>query len=185
MPRIIPFILRASILSLLVFTACKKRNESTAPNAAVDIYVLGTSNDSLLYWKSGQPTLLPAVAGYQAYGSGIAVSGSNVYACGGSSNIQFEGYGTLWFNGVASPLADTTGNAINSVPNVIFVNGPDVYVAGVVNYDTTHGIPYIGEAAAPAIIRIKTAPSNSPGIGKTELSPTLRRDCSNTAEPRS
>jgi hypothetical protein len=137
----------ASILALLLFAACNKHNGGSANGAPPVIYVVGTSNDSLFYWKNGQPTLLPGVAGYQAYGDGIAVSGGNVYVCGGSSTLQFAGYGNLWINGIGSPLTDTAGNATNTIPDVIFVDGQDVYVGGITNYDTTHGIPYIGDSA--------------------------------------
>src|SRR5580658_6176079 len=116
----LPHIPLASILVLLSLAACKKHDDGSANAGAPVIYVLGTSNDSLFYWKNGQPTLLPGVTGYQAYGDGIAVSGGTVYVCGGSSTLQFAGYGNLWINGIGSPLADTAGNATNTTPDVIF-----------------------------------------------------------------
>jgi hypothetical protein len=134
---------------LVAITACQKHNSGSTANSAqsLDIYVLGTSNDSLIYWKNGQPTLLTGTHGYQAYGNGIAISGGNVYVSGGSSAIQLPSYGNVWINGIASPLADSAGNAANTEISAIFVHGPDVFVAGIVQYDTTHGIPYTNDSA--------------------------------------
>lgn len=134
---------------LAASTACNKHNSGSTSNSArsVDIYVLGTSNDSLIYWKNSQPTLLTGINGYHAYGDGIAISGNNVYVSGGSSAIQLSAYGNVWINAIASPLADTAGNTTNTETSAIFVHGSDVFVAGIVQYDTTHGIPYTNDSA--------------------------------------
>jgi hypothetical protein len=136
------------LVTLLCGIACKKHNGpavSSAPPA--DIYVLGTTNNGLQYWKNGQATSLPGIPGYNAYGTGIAVSGDNVYACGGNATSLLAAYGNVWINGIASPLADTAANTVNTTPEAIFVDGTDVYVTGIVNYDSTHGIPYVGDSA--------------------------------------
>ena len=134
---------------LAAATACNKHNAGSTANSThpVDIYLLGTSNDSLLYWKNGQPTLLTGTNGNQAYGNGLAISNKNVYVSGGSSVNQLPMYGNVWINGIASPLTDTAGNTANTEPAAIFVQGSDVYVAGIIEYDTTHGIPYTNDSA--------------------------------------
>lgn len=138
------------LIWMAAFTACQKHNGDSAQS--FDIYVLGTSNDSLICWKNGQPTLLTGTHGYQAYGNGIAIAGSSTYVSGGSSSNQLPVYGNIWTNGIASPLADSAGNTANTEPSAIFVQGSDVFVAGIVQYDTTHGIPYTNDSAVYPLI---------------------------------
>jgi hypothetical protein len=66
-------------------------------------------------------------------------------------------YGDVWIDGTASSLTDTAGNIANTGALAIFVSGADVFVAGIGQYGTTHGIPYTNNSAVyPLIGKVAT-----------------------------
>lgn len=99
-----------------------------------DVYVSGTvlSNSAghyfSAYWKNGVLIPLGDSVNDNTFGSGIALSGSDVLVCGyDGSNIM------LWRNGVATTLSDNQTEAAQPGASIA-VSGSDVYVTGTVTY---------------------------------------------------
>lgn len=132
------------LLSAMSF-ACRKSSgpSLTSPPAPTNVYVLGFTGDSLVYWKNGQAVLLAADSPYTAAAS-IFVSGNNVYVDGSSSEGGLSETAKYWVNGLATTLPDTTGAAFS---NSIFVAGTDVYAAGWIFYPTPLTVPYTSDTA--------------------------------------
>jgi hypothetical protein len=90
-----------------------------------DVYILGsiTTNGALqtVYWKNGVPVNIDSVVG-----TGIAVSGKNIYISGVITTAANLTIPVVWKNGVITHLANpsTLGQA-----NAIALSGNDVYVA--------------------------------------------------------
>ena len=140
---------KIALLALLLttFAACKKHNSTPgnvggSPNP--DVYVLGKTGDSLVYWKNGAATLL-ANGNPVTTISGMAVSGNNVYVSGSvvgnSVNASTAEY---WQNGSPAILPDTTGSAY---ANAIYVSGTDIYTAGTIYYPLDTKVPYTTHTA--------------------------------------
>src|SRR5689334_20244735 len=117
---------------VLSFAACKKHTGNDDGHASnVNVYVLGTVGDSLIYWKNGESHFLYKQSQF-LYGigsPGIFASGNNVYAVGNklrntTSNSSLPVY---WRNDETVILPDSTGDA---VANTLFVYNNDVYAAG-------------------------------------------------------
>jgi hypothetical protein len=96
-----------------------------------NVYVLGFTHDSLVYWKNDTPVLIEKSPGSYIYsGISMAVSGGHVYICGDGGDfttIPLVTTPCIWVDGVRSTLPDNSGNASTAA---IAVNGSDVYVAG-------------------------------------------------------
>ena len=96
-----------------------------------NVYVLGFTHDSMVYWKNDTPVLLEKIAGSYIYsGVSMAVSGGHVYICGEGADFSANPLLTtpcIWVDGVRSKLPDNSGTASAAA---IAVNGADVYVAG-------------------------------------------------------
>lgn len=132
----IKFLLLTALVGfLLTFTACKKEGRPSANSTGPDIYLAGTSNDAIAYWKNGKETDLTH-GGIVANVHSIAVTANNdVYVTGN----MFVGTPTnytaaYWKNGQLNFLTDTSKN-IGSGAYGIFIGGSDVYIAGSVNKD--------------------------------------------------
>lgn len=134
---------------IAVFAACKKHSGTTTPKATPpDIYVLGTSGDSLEYWKNGASVALSNLGGTATYVSAMAVANNSVYVCGGGNQAALQYFGELWTQVAGNPvqtamLQDTAGSAEGIYTNAIFADGTgDVYAAGTVQYTTQSNVPY-------------------------------------------
>ena len=126
------------LLSVVMgLAACNKHHTSpdnTPPSPTV--YVLGSSGDTTEYWKNGVATVLTAGGPGTLSAFAMTVSDSDVYVAGQvvtgfSSNNLEEAHAEYWKNGVGVALPDSTGLA---TAGGIYVNGTDVYVAGVMGY---------------------------------------------------
>ena len=138
-----------------VLAACKKHggtSKTTVPPP--DIYVLGTSGDTLKYWKNGVPVALSNQAGSATYVSAMAVENNSVYVSGGGNLVSSQVFGELWTQVQSNPmqtaiLQDTAGSTANIQTNAIFADATgDVYVAGTVNYTPQSGVPYTTPTAS-------------------------------------
>ncbi len=116
--------------------ACKKNSAHPvtppADSTKASIYVLGTTGDSLVYWKDDTVVLLATTATGDTYVNDISIAGGHVYVSGGS--ITYNGrneYGTplLWTDGKMTQLPDASGVGTTGA---VFANSTDVYVAGTV-----------------------------------------------------
>ena len=97
----------------------------------------GTSTNIPAYWKNGVLQTLPTDVSYgsingnlSAYVLGIAVLGSDVYACGYTSVSTGKYVATYWKNGKEIKLTD--GSTYAQV-RCIGILGSDVYMGGYVN----------------------------------------------------
>lgn len=161
----------------IVFAACKKHGGTTAKAIPPDIYVLGTSGDTLEYWKNGASVALSNPAGSATYISAMAVANNSVYVSGGGNQFSPQFFGELWTQVGSGPmqtakLQDTAGNTAGIQTDAIFADGTgNVYVAGTVQYLGTAGIPYTTPTATyPISGTIATIwengkAANLPGIG--------------------
>jgi hypothetical protein len=124
--------------------ACRK---SAAPSPFTtpdpDVYVLGSTGDSIVYWKNGTPVLLAADTPITS-ASSIFVSGKNVYVCGTTQGSGLLSTPKYWLNGTATALTDTTGSAATSG---IFVSGSAVYACGTVFFTSPLTVPYTTHTA--------------------------------------
>lgn len=95
-----------------------------------DVYVAGyTNNQGPVYWKNG--VAVPLLD--SNYDGGVAhsifVVNKNVYVAGNQgSKVNGVPLATYWFNGISTVLPDYYHQAYG---NSIYVNGNDVYVAGI------------------------------------------------------
>jgi len=138
------FINYLAICSFFILIASCKKEATTNKPAAPTVYVLGTNNDNtLVYWKNGVASSLPAsIAG----GNALFVSGNSIYVAGGSSAYysSTSGAAEYWKNGSITTLPDSSGHAFASS---IFVSGSDVYVAGATYYPANFTVPYTTPSA--------------------------------------
>ncbi|MDP4216085.1 MAG: IPT/TIG domain-containing protein [Bacteroidota bacterium] len=95
---------------------------SPPPPPTTDVYVVGTSNAGLCYWKNGVKTDMP---GDCVAVRGIFVDGADVYVAG-ADNANAPKY---WKNGVGVSLPMTAGHN-GGIASSVFVSGGDVYVSG-------------------------------------------------------
>lgn len=135
---LLTFLLPAGILCL---GSCTKNtsanhagNDSTINSKRPfqkNVYVLGFTHDSMVYWKNDTPVLLEKNPGSYLYsGVSMAVSGGHVYICGNGndfSTVPPANTPCIWVDGVRTKLPDNSGTASAAA---IGVNGSDVYVAG-------------------------------------------------------
>jgi hypothetical protein len=111
------------ITILTILNSCKKSNTTSNDNGGANIYVVGYSNDSAVYWKNGIQFNLTS----QGNAFDVACSGNNVYICG------YDSTGIIyWKNGVKVMLpvdSSTTGTAsYSAISNRITAAGSDVCV---------------------------------------------------------
>ena len=130
-----PCILLCAVMGLI---ACKKHHETPANTTppSPTVYVLGSSGDTIEYWKNSVATVLTADGPGTLSAFAMTVSDSDVYVAGQvvtgvSSNNLEEAHAEYWKNGVGVALPDSTGLATASG---IYVNGADVYVVGSMGY---------------------------------------------------
>jgi hypothetical protein len=115
-----------------VATFLKKDSESRATSiitSGSDVYVTGNiydrtnDNTKAVYWKNGQIFYLSQDT---SFASDVAISGTDVYITG-YKTINGIHRATLWKNGIAIELADST---IDCYASKIFVSGNDIYIGG-------------------------------------------------------
>jgi hypothetical protein len=146
------------LLTLLVVVgACTKHHDAplikltTAPH---NVYVLGSSGDTLEYWNNGSPVTLATTTSAGNYLSGMALVNNAVYITGGGDANPSTLFGEVWTRVQDQPvqsssLLDTADNGSNIHTNGIFVSGTgDVYVAGTVWYNGQSNVPYTTPTAA-------------------------------------
>jgi hypothetical protein len=163
---------------IVALAACKKHGGGTTPKAAPpDIYVLGTSGDSLEYWKNGASVALSNPAGSATYVSAMAVENNSVYVSGGGNQAALQSFGELWTQVQSNPmqtaiLQDTAGSTTDILTDAIFADGTgDVYVGGTVQYTTQSSVPYTTPTATYPVSGTIAAywkngqAVNLPGIG--------------------
>jgi hypothetical protein len=118
---------------LLLVCACKKSNHSgnNTPKTP-SVYVLGTTGDSIVYWKDDTvhliTTTVPGTNPEYTITS-MAIANGHAYACGTGTTWNGNIMSTaayLWTDGNRATLP-YTGNA---TAKVVFTSGTDVYVAG-------------------------------------------------------
>lgn len=143
-----PCILLSVVIGLI---ACKKHHETAANTTppSSTVYVLGSSGDTIEYWKNGVATVLKAGGPGTLSAFAMTVSDTDVYvagqvATGVSSNNLEQAHAEYWKNGVGVALPDSTGLATASS---IYVNGADVYVAGSMFYSAPSTAVYTTPAA--------------------------------------
>lgn len=147
-----PAVATLIILALLVVvSACNKHHDSplikttTAPH---NVYVLGSSGDTLEYWNNGSPMTLATTTTTANYLSGMALVNSVVYVTGGGNANLSTLFGEVWTRVQNEPiqsssLLDTADNSSNIHTNGIFVSSTgDVYVGGTVWYGPQSNVPY-------------------------------------------
>jgi hypothetical protein len=99
-------------------------------------YYNAGASDVAAYWKDDAAGLDPLHEQTAAQAKAVAVSGSDVYVAGFTTNSDGKQAAVYWKNGTMVPLHDTaTGNA---QANAIAVSGSSVYVAGWVNEGTRY-----------------------------------------------
>jgi hypothetical protein len=125
--------------------ACQRNNMAAPPSAndSVTIYVLGTSGNSVVYWKNGTPFVLGP--NYKSYASGMVLAGNDLYISGGHRITDTTSAVQYWKNGIGTDLPDTTGRV---KADGIFVSGSKVYVAGTMRYYDNSTTPYTGPTAS-------------------------------------
>lgn len=142
---------------LVVVSACKKHHDVTPVKTTtdhLDVYVLGTSNDTLEYWKNDSGVPLAVTTGPANYVSAMAFANNVIYVCGGGNQHPDALIGEVWTQvpGAAlqsSLLQDTAGSTANIHTNAIVVRGTgDVYVAGTVWYGPQSNVPYTTPTAS-------------------------------------
>jgi len=131
-----PFAILILVAGLASTTACKKNGDHPAPPPVTDkkpsVYLLGTTGDSIVYWKDDTLVLLGTTGSVETYVNDIAVTGGHVYVSGGTHTYDFRilfGTPMLWTDGKMTQLPDTSGLGTTGG---VFANGSDVYVAGTV-----------------------------------------------------
>lgn len=98
-----------------------------------DIYLLGFQNagsysyGDMIYLKNDQPIQLST---YAAEGRRMIVHGSDTYIIGNVFLNGYESHAAVWKNGQETVLDNFSGA---SSANAIFINGNDVYIAGMIN----------------------------------------------------
>ena len=136
---------------LFVVSACNKHHDAPAPiltTAPNNVYVLGSSGDTLAYWKNDSPVTLATTATAASYLSGMALVNNSVYVTGGGDANPTTLFGEVWTriqnqSVQSSSLLDTAGNSSNVHTNGIFTSSTgDVYVAGTVWYNGQSNVPY-------------------------------------------
>ena len=164
------------IAILTVFVACQKPAQplpssppSPPPSSPTDtaavpkdtstakVYVLGTTNDSVVYWTKGVPTLLSTDP--TAYANAMVLVDSDVYICGGRGIIDTFGTANYWKNGISVSLG-TVPDALGANARGISVAGGDVYVGGITYFnDLTNntsakwgGIPVLWKNGQPTML---------------------------------
>jgi hypothetical protein len=132
--RLFPVAVLAILASLTLGCGSSKVPTQKVPPQAPDVYVAGFEiNDSDLhiakYWKNGAPVVLGAGTD-GSWANSIVVSGGDVYAAGteGSADGDVAKY---WINGVAVTLSAPGVPSEACTVLSIFVDGNDVYAAGV------------------------------------------------------
>lgn len=113
-------ILLAAVTLLILLPGCKDDSTTLPPN----VYIVGNSIPSAVFWKNGQQTQLDGPV--PAYATGIFVSGTDVYISGwcDSSGKKIAKY---WKNGIGHNLTDGTNQAR---ANAAYFSGGNVYFAG-------------------------------------------------------
>jgi hypothetical protein len=145
------------LLTLLVVVgACNKHHDATPAKTSADhpdVYVLGTSNDTLAYWKNDTAVPLAVITGPANYVSAMALANNVIYVCGGGNQSPGALFGEVWTQAPGAPLQssllqDTAGSTANIHANAIAVSSAgDVYVAGTVWYDPQSNVPYTTSTA--------------------------------------
>jgi hypothetical protein len=142
---------------LVVVCACNKHHDVTlhsTTTAPHNVYVLGSSGDTLEYWNNGSPVTLATTTSAGNYLSGMTLVNNAVYVTGGGDANPSTLFGEVWSSIQNQPvqsssLLDTADNGSNIHANGIFVSSTgDVYVAGTVWYNGQSGIPYTTPTAA-------------------------------------
>jgi hypothetical protein len=144
-----------STVSVIAFFSCKKEKVadpiSLLAAPAANVYVLVSENGSLSYWKNDSVINLAVNAPYDYFSSGSAltVSGNNIYVAGsetGPTGGVLNPTPIFWQNGTVNPLIAPSGSG---VANAVAVDGSDVYLAGISEYnsDTSH-VPYTTQDAS-------------------------------------
>jgi hypothetical protein len=136
---------------LVVVSACNKHHDAPPPTSTTtsnNVYVLGSSGDTLEYWKNDSPVALATTTTAASYLSGMALVNSAVYVTGGGDANPTALFGEVWTrvqnqSVQSSSLLDTAGNSSNVHTNGIFTSSTgDVYVAGTVWYNGQSNVPY-------------------------------------------
>lgn len=152
--------LSIALAFLLFFVACQRTppvtppppnsgNDSTStgrtlpPTDTTQVYVLGWTNDSNVYWKNGVPVLLSTAPG--VYTSGMCMVDSDVYISGGTYLTDSTFTPSYWHKNTWIPLQDTTNRALTYG---IGVSGGNVYVAGTAQFNDKVG-PLWGANLSP------------------------------------
>jgi hypothetical protein len=135
-PSIKTLLILLSFTTLIAGSACKKSNHpgsgNNPPNTTPSVYVLGTTGDSIVYWKDDTAHLVTTTAN-QPYVTitSMAVANGHVYVCGADETagpgVKVIATPYLWTDGKPAILPHTSDSATASV---VFTDGSDVYVAG-------------------------------------------------------
>ena len=142
---------------LVALGACSKHHDApliTTTSAPHNVYVLGSSGDTLEYWNNGSPVTLATTSAAGNYLSGMALVNNSVYVTGGGDANPAALFGDVWTSVQNQPvqsssLLDTADIGSNIHSNGIFVSSTgDVYVAGTVWYNGQTGVPYTTPTAA-------------------------------------
>src|SRR5580698_6768567 len=123
------YLLILSYCTTAFFFACKKH--SVQPVIPSNVYIVGESNDSGIFWNAGKSEYLTdSLIGFDGSGAyALFVSGNDVYIGGEVSTINQANAPAYWKNGVVTYLTAPVANN-NAWVNSIFVSGNDVYAAG-------------------------------------------------------
>lgn len=135
------FGLPPAMAALLLAVACSSGGNGTTPTPtpAPPHVITGGTLSGIAYneplattWVDGAAVTL----GVPATLTGLAASGTQVYATGSDYNLPE--WGVLWQNGLPTPLAGAApGNLIDL--QAIALSGGDVYLAGQDDYNGVHG----------------------------------------------
>lgn len=96
-----------------------------------DVYILGTHNKTLLYWKNGIPTQITE-SKYSIIGKAIQVVGDNVYVAADDYTVNGSPIAKYWVNGDEFVLTEQTSGVTDMAiyDNNVYVVGYEVDTTG-------------------------------------------------------